>query len=218
MKRVTLFSGHYGSGKTNIAINYALKLRGEGKRVIIADLDIVNPYFRTKDSQKELEKNGIEVISLSFANTNVDLPSLPSSIYRLVQDRESYSVIDLGGDDRGFYALGRLVPYIKEEGDYDMFYVVNFYRPLTQKAEDALEILREIESVSSLPFTGIINNSNLASETDRTVIEKKKDEALRLSELANLPIVYTTVEKALKEKDEFGLLLQRRPFEEKRDG
>ena len=209
MKRVTLFSGHYGSGKTNIAINYALKLRGEGKRVIIADLDIVNPY---------LEKNGIEVISLSFANTNVDLPSLPSSIYRLVQDRESYSVIDLGGDDRGFYALGRLVPYIKEEGDYDMFYVVNFYRPLTQKAEDALEILREIESVSSLPFTGIINNSNLASETDRTVIEKKKDEALRLSELANLPIVYTTVEKALKEKDEFGLLLQRRPFEEKRDG
>lgn len=213
MKRITLFLGHYGSGKTNVAINYAYNLNREGKKVVIADLDIVNPYFRTKDSQEELEAKGIEVISLPFARSNVDLPSLPSSIYRLVEDKSIYSVIDVGGDDRGSYALGRLVPYIKEENNYDMFYVVNFYRPLTQNALDAYEVLKEIESASMLSFTGIINNSNLGGDTTREVIEKRIDEAEKLSRLSKLPIVYTTVEEGLKRNSEFGLKLQKRPFD-----
>ena len=119
-KRITLFAGHYGSGKTNIAVNYALLLAREGRRTAIADLDIVNPYFRTKDSARELEAAGVALISPQFANTNVDLPALPAEAYRLVEDRDLYAVMDIGGDDRGAYALGRYAPFILEEGNYRM--------------------------------------------------------------------------------------------------
>ena len=114
MKRVTLFCGHYGSGKSNIAVNYAEYLRRRGLETALADIDIVNPYFRSADSKKELEELGIKVVTLPFANTNVDLPSLPSEVYGLVQRRDIYAVMDIGGGDRGAYALGRFVPYIKE--------------------------------------------------------------------------------------------------------
>ena len=106
-KRVTLFAGHYGSGKTNIAVNYALHLAKEGKKVCIGDLDIVNPYFRTKDSAATLDAAGVELISPQFANTNVDLPALPAEAYRLVEDKSIYAIMDIGGDDRGAYALSR---------------------------------------------------------------------------------------------------------------
>ena len=119
-KRLTLFAGHYGSGKTNIAVNYALLLASEGKKVCIADLDIVNPYFRTKDSARELEAAGIDLISPQFANSNVDLPALPAEAYRLITDKNLYGIMDIGGDDRGAYALGRYVPSILEENDYRM--------------------------------------------------------------------------------------------------
>ena len=142
MKRLTLFCGHYGSGKTNLAVNYALWLRRQGKPAAIADIDIVNPYFRTKDSQAELEQAGVRVVALPFANTNVDLPALPPEVYALVQSRTDCAVFDVGGDDRGALALGRYVPSILEENDFDMLYVVNFYRPLTQTAADAYDVMR----------------------------------------------------------------------------
>ena len=128
-KRVTVFCGHYGSGKTNIAVNYALRLSSLGKPTALADVDIVNPYFRSKDSENELRDAGVEVVSLPFANTNVDLPSLPSQVYGLVEQRVRYAVFDVGGDDRGAYALGRFSPYILEENNFEMLFVVNFYRP-----------------------------------------------------------------------------------------
>ena len=147
-KRLTLFAGHYGSGKTNIAVNYALALAKENKQVCIADLDIVNPYFRTADSAKELEAAGVKLISPQFANSNVDLPALPAEAYRLVQDTKSYGIMDIGGDDRGAYALGRYVPAIREENNYRMVFVANCYRPLTATPEDALEVMREIEAAA----------------------------------------------------------------------
>ena len=164
-KRLYLFAGHYGSGKTNIAVNYALHLAGEGKPVCIADLDIVNPYFRTADSARELEEAGVKLIAPQFANTNVDLPALPAEAYRLVTDTNTYGIMDIGGDDRGAFALGRYVPAILQENSYKMVYVANCYRPLTATPEDALEVMREIEAACSLKFTDIINNSNLGCET-----------------------------------------------------
>ena len=213
MKRITLFCGHYGSGKTNLAVNYALALRAKGLEVSLADLDIVNPYFRSKDSSAVLEEAGVKVIALPFANSSVDLPSLPSSAYSLVQDRSRYAVLDIGGDDRGAYALGRFVPYILEENDYDMFYVVNFYRPLTTDAEQALEVLREIEEACGLAFTGIINNSNLGAETEVGHIVQTQKEAERLCSLTGLPLVATTAQKNIATSDMVGVILQKRPFE-----
>ena len=193
-KRLTLFAGHYGSGKTNIAVNYALLLAGEGKDVCIADLDIVNPYFRTKDSEKVLEAAGITLISPQFANTNVDLPALPAEAYRLVTDKSIYGIMDIGGDDRGAYALGRYVPSMVEENNYRMVYVANCYRPLTRTPAEALEVMREIEAACGLHFTDIINNSNLASETTAETVMNSVLFVEELSRISGLPLFATSAE------------------------
>ncbi len=159
-KRVTLIAGHYGSGKTNIAVNMAFDLKKKYQNVAIADLDIVNPYFRTKDSMTELEEKGIRLICSDYANTNVDIPALPQDMYAVVDDKEMMAIVDIGGDDRGAYALGRYAPGILEENNFDMFFVINCFRPLTRNAKDVVEVMHEIETAGGIKFTGIINNSN----------------------------------------------------------
>ncbi len=199
-KRIILFAGHYGSGKTNVAVNYAIRLREEGFPVLIADLDIVNPYFRTKDSEKELTEKGIELICSEFANTNLDIPSLPKNMYRVVNDKRFRAVMDIGGDDAGAIALGRFAPFIREENDYEMIFVANFFRPLTRKAEEAYEVMKEIEAASSLKFTSIVNNSNLGQATQEDNVISTFSETERLSEISGLPVMFTSCEKNLYEK------------------
>lgn len=199
-KRLTLFAGHYGSGKTNIAVNYAMLLADEGKKVCIADLDIVNPYFRTKDSEAELKEKGVTLISSRYANTNVDLPAIPAESYRLVQDKSIYGVIDIGGDDRGAYALGRFADAIKAEGDYRMAFVLNRHRPLTSTVEDAVEIMREVEAAAGLKFTCIVNNSNIGPETTADTVRDSIPFAEQLSAATGLPIWLHTAERSVAEK------------------
>ncbi|MBR4720374.1 MAG: hypothetical protein IK057_01290 [Clostridia bacterium] len=193
MKRITLFAGHYGSGKTNIAVNYAKFIKSEGFDVSIIDLDIVNPYFRTKDSEEDLKKCGIELVSSEYANTNLDAPALPKEIYARIADKSKKLVIDVGGDDRGAVALGRFAPDITDENDFEMLFVANFYRPLTQIAEDALQVMREIELAGHIRFTGIVHNSNIGDETTAFDITKKEKELKKLAELSKLPVVFTAV-------------------------
>ena len=199
-KRLTLFAGHYGSGKTNIAVNYAMLLAKEGKKVCIADLDIVNPYFRTKDSERELEENGITLICSQYANSNVDLPAIPAESYRLVQDKSCFGVMDIGGDDRGAYALGRFADAIKAEKDYRMAFVVNRFRPLTSTVGDAIEIMREIEVASGIKFNCIVNNSNIGAETTAEVFFESISFAEDLSAKTGLPIWLHTAEQSVAEK------------------
>ena len=190
-KRITLFAGHYGSGKTNIAINYARALKRAGEKVAVADLDIVNPYFRTKDSAAELQAEGIDLVVSDFANSNVDFPALPKEIYALVADRETKIVMDIGGDDRGALALGRYVPDIKAEGDYEMLAVVNAARPLTRTPQDAMEVLREIEAACRLPFTGIVNNTNVGAETTVETVLGSIPYADEIAALMGVPVRFT---------------------------
>jgi len=221
-RRVTLFAGHYGSGKTNLAVNYALFLAKEGKPVCIADLDIVNPYFRTKDSADELEKAGVELISPQFANSNVDLPALPQELYRVVEDKSKYAVLDIGGDDRGALALGRYTPQLLAEDNYEMLFVANFYRPLTRTPEEALEVMQEIQQAGGLPFTGIVNNSNIGWDTTPEDIQATEEKAKQLSALSGLPLVMTTAEQqvAARMPGVFPLTLQKKYFDvkEQNDG
>ena len=198
-KRLTLFAGHYGSGKTNIAVNYAIRLAREGKPVCIADLDIVNPYFRTADSAKELTSAGVRLISPQFANSNVDLPALPAEAYSLVQNRQVYGIMDIGGDDRGAYALGRYVPAIREENNYRMVFVANCCRPLTRTPEEALEVMGEIEAACGLPFTDIVNNSNLGPETTARTVLDSLDYVNQLSKLSGLPVFAHTAQRSVAE-------------------
>ena len=192
-KRITLLCGHYGSGKTNVAVNMALSLRKQRDRVAIADLDIVNPYFRSIDSIADFQDNGIRLICSEYANSNDDIPALPQDMYAITDDKELSVIIDVGGDDRGALALGRLAPKIIEENDYEMLMVINCYRPLTRDAESTIEVMREIEYAGHIKFTGIVNNSNLGVATTPEDVLKSVEYAREVSEQSGLPVVYTTV-------------------------
>ncbi len=196
-KRLTLLCGHYGSGKTNIAVNLAYKLKQQHEKTTIADLDIVNPYFRTKDSIGEFEDLGIRLICSDYANSNVDIPALPQDIYALTEDKELKAIIDVGGDDRGALALGRLTPAILAENDYEMLMVLNFFRPLTPDANSVLEVMEEIEAACKIKFTGLINNSNLGVETTPENILSSNEKALEVAKLTGLPLKLTTVNEQL---------------------
>ena len=208
-KRLTLLCGHYGSGKTNVAVNLAFYLKEQYNNVVVADLDIVNPYFRTKDSIEDFKARGIELICSEYANTNVDIPALPANMYRLTADKDITAVIDVGGDDRGAYALGRLVPEIKAENNFDMLMVINGYRPLTPDAQSTIEVMREIEEACKLKFTGLVNNSNIGEETTVEDIIKSIGYANEVSQASGLPIVMTSVKRELYDglKDKIDNLL-----------
>ncbi len=199
-KRLTIFAGHYGSGKTNIAVNYALWLKNQGHKVTVADMDTVNPYFRTKDSAEIFMENGINLIASAYAGSNVDLPALPSEIYALTEDKSSHAVIDIGGDDRGAYALGRLTPEILKENDYEAIFVINKCRPLISTPENALGIMREIESASGIPFTAIANNTNLGEATTVDTINDSMEYTKAVSELAKLPVKFVSVKEGFEDK------------------
>ncbi|MBR2370578.1 MAG: hypothetical protein IKA82_01010 [Clostridia bacterium] len=202
-KRITLLAGHYGSGKTNIAVNYALMLKRELNQspgyssVSIADLDIVNPYFRTKDSACELEAAGIRLICSEYAGSNVDIPALPQDIYAISDDKSMMAVIDIGGDDRGALALGRYAPAILEENDYEMLLVINAYRPLTRDVDSTVEVIREIENAGGIKFTSIVNNSNLGEETTAQTVLDSLEYAASIADAVGLPIKMTSVREEL---------------------
>ena len=217
-KRITMLCGHYGSGKTNIAVNLALEIAKTRSNVVAADLDIVNPYFRTKDSINELNAASVRMIVSEYANTNVDIPALPQEMYSVTDDRSITAVLDIGGDDRGALALGRLAPAILEENNYDMLLVINCYRPLTSTVGQTIEVAKEIEGACKIRFTGIVNNSNLGSITSAEDVLSSLDYARQVSEKTGLPIVLTTVKKELynplckKVEKLFPISLQKSPL------
>ena len=216
-KRVTILAGHYGSGKTNIAVNMAINEAAAGKETVVADLDIVNPYFRTLDSKEDFDRAGIRLICSRFANSNVDLPAMPDDLYVITEDRNLRVIVDLGGDERGALAMGRLSGALKEEDDYEMLMVINSCRPLTMNASDTMEVFNEIEAAARLKFTGIINNTNLGRDTDAQLILSSLEYAEEVSKASGLPVVCTTVSEELYSKLEgkvpnlFPLKLQKRP-------
>lgn len=198
-KRLTILCGHYGTGKTNCAVNMAMDLKRQYPKVAVADLDIVNPYFRTKDSEAEFEKAGIELICSRYANTNLDIPALPENLYRITENRDTKMILDIGGDDSGAIVLGRLASAILDENDYEMLTVINKYRPLTPDVESTVEVLREIEAASRIPFTGIVNNSNLGEETMPEDVAASLKYAEDVASAMGIPVVMTTVKADLYE-------------------
>ncbi|MFZ2537538.1 MAG: P-loop NTPase [Oscillospiraceae bacterium] len=199
LKRISIITGHYGSGKTNIAVNMALDIKKSGKDVTIVDLDIVNPYFRTADFKQMLEEHGIKVITPTFANTNMDIPSLPASVNAVFNDADNYVIIDVGGDDAGGIALGRYANVIKQS-DYDLFYVINERRFLTKDASEAVELLSEIEAVTRVKATKIINNTNLGEKTTLDTVVHSFDFAKKVSEETKLPVAFHCIKEDLDKK------------------
>lgn len=192
MKKITILTGHYGTGKTNYAVNLALDYAKSGEKITVVDLDIVNPYFRTADFATLFAQNGITLIAPDYANSNVDIPVLSFDVAYLAS-AEGRLILDVGGDDAGATALGRFADVLRSYGDeLDMRYVINGYRYLTQTPEEALTLMYEIEAAAHLTHTGIVNNSNLGRETTVQHITDMLPFAQKTAALAKLPLLHTT--------------------------
>lgn len=195
IKRFTVVTGHYGTGKTNLSLNLALDQVGRFDEVTLVDLDIINPYFRSSDYATMLAEKGVQVISPTFAGTTLDTPSLSAAVYSAFES-EGAVIFDVGGDDAGATALGRFSKDFSAL-DYDMLYVVNRYRALTTTPDEAAALLAEIEAVSHLHATGVVNNSHLRQETTARTVLDSAGFALETAKSLGLPLVCTTVPRRI---------------------
>ena len=210
MNKAVIITGHYGSGKTNIAVELALESARAGERVCVVDLDIVNPYFRTADFSELFEQNGIHLAAPKYANTNLDIPALGIDMYALLSGYDRV-VVDVGGDDAGAVALGQYAQVLKSFG-YEMLYVVNRFRLLTHSAAEAVELLRDIEQVSQLKVTGVINNSNLGQETTAEDVLGSVVYAEECAAELGVPLVFTAAERSLGLSECRAISVYVRPF------
>lgn len=191
-KRLNVITGHYGSGKTNLAVNLAIDLSNCGRQVAIIDLDIVNPYFRAADFKMRFQQNGILLAAPLYAGSNLDIPALPPEMEALLCDENFTVIVDVGGDDAGAVALGRYAGLIQRVG-YEMFYVVNQYRLGTATPQDAICLLEKVQAASRLQATRIVNNSNLGSGTTATDIVKSLPFTEKICQVTGLPLAATSI-------------------------
>ena len=202
LRPITVIVGHYGTGKTNLAVNLALDLARAGKGTTLIDIDVVNPYFRASEQRTVLEAAGVDLVAPVFseAGTSLDVPSLTGRIEPAIQGAgpDRFVIIDAGGDDVGATALGRFARFIDAPAlpdgtaRYAMLCVLNRYRNLVQDPQDALDNLREIETASHLRATGLISNAHMKAETQPAHIAEGLAYAREVSKLAGLPLVAFT--------------------------
>lgn len=197
-KRVRIVIGHYGSGKTEFSINYAVKLAELGKKVALVDLDVVNLYFRSREKQSVLEKMGIRVIGSSIQGSGVDIPAISAAVETPLQDKSYEAVLDTGGDPAGARALGRYVNFL-ENNEYDMFFVLNAYRPETQNLEDVKGYIKRIEDTARAHVTGIVNNTHMLKSTRVEDVVNGYNLAKEVSDDTGLPIIYNVCLESLVE-------------------
>lgn len=195
-KRIVIVTGHYGSGKTEFAVNLALRLRERYPRVALADIDIVNPYFRSREREELFRKHGIELIASAQKYGNADVPALPANLISIFEDDGLTGVLDVGGDPVGARVLARYAPYLKDR-EYEMLVVLNFNRGLTKTADEAVSYLQGIERSAGVKATGLVCNTHLCGETTERDLLRGYELSMMVSEKTGLPLVYNTVEKSL---------------------
>lgn len=198
MKKITVLFGNYGSGKTELSLNIALALAEKSRDVALVDLDIVNPYFRSSEHKPLLESRGIRVISPVFANTAVDVPSLPPDVYAAF--RYAYAVFDCGGDPVGAAALGGLKKYFDAvRADTEVLFVINTRRPFQNSVDALEESLARIQARARLGADGLVLNANLGPETTGDELAEGYAVARELAERTGVPIAYASGTKAALE-------------------
>lgn len=189
--RLTIVTGHYGTGKTEFAVNLALALAAGPGGVVLADLDIVNPYFRSREQKALLESAGVRLIATSQACTDADVPALPAELLAVLENRALRGVLDIGGDPVGARVLARFQPKIVQE-DYQLLYILNANRPEVRTPEAAAAYLRAIEETTGLSCSAIVNNTHLCGETAAADIRKGAALAGELSRATGIPVLCHT--------------------------
>jgi hypothetical protein len=196
-QRITIISGHFGCGKTEIAINLALRERQRYEKVAINDLDIINPYFRSRDAANTFLQNDIELISPMSHLAASDLPIVSGEMYRILHDHRYRIIIDAGGDKDGATALGQY--YHEWKGlNPELLFVLNMNRPYVSTLQGAKDTIQRIEEASRLKVTGIINNTNVGNETAMADIHKGLELSNSLAAAFSIPLKYTTISSQLK--------------------
>ncbi len=196
---IVIIVGNYGSGKTEVAVNLAVHQRLAGKEVRIGDLDLVNPYFRTREARRPLADLGIDVVLPPKQYMHADLPILTPEIAGMIRRPSELTLLDAGGDDVGATVLSALTDHLKGKTPH-VLQVVNPFRPFTESIEGCLKIRSEIEAASRLSVTGIIGNANLIDDTTAQDIENGAEFVRDLAEKSGLPLVFITAEKSLMPK------------------
>jgi len=163
-KRIRIVIGHYGSGKTEFSVNYAVKLAKMGRKVGLVDLDVINPYFRSREKTALLAEIGIKVVGSNLEGNALDVPAISGEAATPLQDKSYDAILDVGGDPAGARALGRYFPILRD-GEYDMFFVLNANRPETQSVDKAMEYIAKIEATARAKVTGIVNNTHMLKAT-----------------------------------------------------
>ena len=193
-KKFIIYAGNYGSGKTELSINTALKMAASNKRTILVDMDIVNPYFRSSEHEEMLTRQGIRVVKPCFANTMVDVPSLPAEIFTPFDSPIDHGIYDAGGDPVGAAALGQLSEKFAEVWeDTEFLYVINTFRPLQETAESVAEMLRQIEGTSKMKVTGLVNNANIAVYTEPDMVRQGQEIVEQVSRITGIPQKFTSI-------------------------
>ncbi len=189
MKKITVLFGNYGSGKTELSLNLALKLAAQHPDVMLIDLDIVNPYFRSSEHSAMLREHGVRVIAPVYANTGVDLPSLPPDIYAAFQG--GHAVFDCGGDPVGAAALGTLKPqFDAQRSEVEALFVVNTLRPFQTDADHLAESVARIQMSARLKADGFVLNTNLGTGTTGSELSDGLSVVQALSECTGTPLRY----------------------------
>ena len=213
-RRIRIITGHYGSGKTEFAVNYVKKLRESvDGRVAIADLDIVNVYFRSREKKEELEEKGIQVIASNLDTAVADVPAVSGAMTMPVINKEYQYVVDLGGNDVGTLVLGRIKPLL-DHAEADFFMVVNAYRPNTSTPEGIIEQMENLEYAAGLKVTGFINNTNLVRETTAECLLHGDEVLKEVTKRTGIPVKYVSyVEDVMTEEIPEGLSGELFPME-----
>jgi len=198
-KRVTIFVGHFGSGKTEIAINGALDLARSGASVTLVDLDVVKPYFRSRSARELLKERGIRLLAPGGDNIFADLPIVIPEIRSGLREGTSKLILDVGGDDTGARVLGSLSDVVPVE-DTDVLLVLNFRRPFTKNVDEAVKMVREIEAVSKMSVTGLISNTHLMAETTEAIVVEGLDSARETSRRLEIPLAGVCAEDGSAEE------------------
>lgn len=198
--RLTVVVGHFGSGKTEFSVNLALEL-AKDHPTALADLDVVDPYFRSRECKELFDSRGIQLISSSRNCVDADVPSMPVEVMRLFDDERLYGVLDIGGDASGARVLARYRRRLKACGA-EVICVVNANRPLTDTPEKAVSYVRSIEAAVGLPITGLVNNTHLCTETELGDILTGAKLLTEVSKETGIPIVCHMASEALAQAAE----------------